>query len=267
MTARRGSTRPLKTSRPSLRIEREFLRAGNGLVAGMDEVGRGALAGPVSVGVVVVELATGSAPTGVRDSKLLAAPRREALVGPLRRWAYAYGVGHASAQEIDDYGILAALRLAGCRALAASGVLPDLVLLDGKHDWLTEKPVVQGELELDLGEVPGQPRRLPLPPQPATPPVVTRIKADMTCSSVAAASVLAKVERDGIMRELAQSHPMYGWEVNKGYAAAGHRDALREHGPCLLHRRTWQLMGQEPVGRAPEPETMGDDESVRMIVR
>lgn len=243
------------------------MRAGRALVAGMDEVGRGALAGPVSVGVVVVTLDTRSAPTGVRDSKLLPAPRREALVGPVRGWAYAHGVGHASAEEIDGHGILAALRLAGCRALAATGVMPDLVLLDGRHDWLTEKAVVQGELHMELPYVPGMPRREPLPPQQPIPPVTTRIKADMTCSSVAAASILAKVERDAIMRDLATSHPVYRWETNKGYAAPEHRTALREHGPCTLHRRTWHLMGRDPVGRACDDDVIGHDELVKVSVR
>lgn len=258
---RRGSSR---STRPSLRVERELLREGRVLVAGMDEVGRGALAGPVSVGVCVVALDTRSAPVGVRDSKLLPAPRREALVGPVRRWAFAFGVGHASAQEIDDHGILPALRLAGCRALTATGVTPDLVLLDGKHDWLTERAAVQSEFDLVL---PGVSPRIPLPPQPPTPPVRTRIKADMSCSSVAAASILAKVERDGMMRELATQHPAYGWEINKGYAAPEHRVALREHGPCPLHRRTWHLLGEPPAGREVPPEAMGHDGAVEVSVR
>lgn len=233
----------------------------------MDEVGRGALAGPVSVGVVVVAAETRSAPVGVRDSKLLPATRRESLVEPVRRWAYAHAVGHALAEEIDSHGILAALRLAGCRALAATAVVPDLVLLDGNHDWLTEKAVVQGELDMELPALPGVSRREPLPPQQSVPPVTTRIKADMTCSSVAAASILAKVERDAIMRALATSHPVYGWEINKGYAAPEHRAALREHGPCTMHRRTWHLMGREPVGRACDDDVVSREQSVKVSVR
>jgi ribonuclease HII len=202
----------------------------------MDEVGRGSLAGPVSVGVVVVDAATRSAPQGVADSKLLTAAARRALVPRLRRWGLARAVGHASAAEIDEIGIIAALRLAGTRALSvvAASVGPvDVVLLDGSHDWLT--PPAQGDLfapEPDDG-----------PAVAAAPRVVMRVKADRTCASVAAASVLAKCERDGLMAELAGQHPHYGWDENKGYASPGHVAALRDHGPCELHRRSWRLPG------------------------
>nr|WP_141631118.1 ribonuclease HII [Mobilicoccus pelagius] len=204
----------------------------------MDEVGRGALAGPVSVGVVVVTAETPTAPVGVKDSKLVAAPVREALAPRVRRWAYTHGVGHAGPEEIDEFGIVAALRLAGMRALQQCGVVPDVVVLDGKHDWLTGRAAEEALFDL-----------APVPPWPdvAVPHVQTRIKADMTCSSVAAASILAKVERDARMIDLARTHPHYGWDVNKGYAAPEHRAALLDHGPCELHRRSWRLLGDEPV--------------------
>ncbi|WP_374929773.1 ribonuclease HII [Kytococcus sedentarius] len=216
---------------PTLRTERELLRGGATLVAGMDEVGRGALAGPVSVGVVVVDTAVGTAPMGVRDSKDLTPARREQLVPRLARWGVARGVGHAGPEEIDAHGIMAALRLAGRRALAATGVEVDVVLLDGNHDWLTDP------LQSGLFAVGGV----------STPPVVTRTKADRTCSSVAAASVLAKVERDGIMAELAGAPGCvaYGWERNKGYAASDHRAALGSLGPSVHHRRSWRLGVQD----------------------
>lgn len=215
-----------RSSVPSLRVERSHLRDGCTLVAGMDEVGRGALAGPVSVGVVVVCAQTRSAPVGLRDSKLLAAPAREALVAPLRRWSVAWGVGHAEPDEIDAYGIMTGLRLAGRRALAMTGVIPGIVVLDGNHDWLAEpaQPGLFADLELE-----------------PVPPVVTVIKGDMTCSSIAAASVLAKVERDGIMTRRHDGHPDYGWAINKGYAAPAHREALARLGPCAQHRRSWNL--------------------------
>lgn len=226
-----GPTRRRRPSPPpSLRVERSLHREGFAVLAGMDEVGRGALAGPVSVGVVCVDERSRTAPQGVRDSKLLTPVRRTALVAPIRRWALAWGVGHASPAEIDEVGIIAALRLAGRRALAAAGVLPDLVLLDGRHDWLSD-PAAEGLLGL-------------LPDTPAVPPVRTRVKADLTCSSVAAASVLAKVERDELMRGHSVAHPAYGWEVNKGYAAPEHLAALATHGPCPLHRRSWRLPEQ-----------------------
>ncbi|GEL94363.1 ribonuclease HII [Cellulomonas composti] len=215
-----------------LRHERALLRDGARLLAGMDEVGRGSLAGPVSVGVVVVGVSTRSAPRGVADSKLLTPGAREALLPALQRWGLARAVGHASAAEIDEVGIIAALRLAGTRALArvADEVGPvDAVLLDGSHDWLT--PPAQGGL-FDDDEVATVPPRVHL-----------RVKADRTCASVAAASVLAKCERDALMVALADAHPAYRWDENKGYAAPVHLEALRELGPSVLHRRSWRLPG------------------------
>jgi ribonuclease HII len=203
------------------------------MLAGMDEVGRGALAGPVSVGVVVIDEVCRTAPAGVRDSKLLSAQARERMVRPIQRWAHAHAVGHASAVEIDQIGIIAALRLAGVRALAALPVVPDLVILDGNHDWLT--PAEQVGLFGFLEDGESAPAR--------TPPVTTMIKADRRCSSVAAASVLAKVERDTLMVALAAEHPAYRWELNKGYAAPEHLAALELLGPCDLHRRSWRLRG------------------------
>ena len=114
---------------PSLRVERALQRQGHRVLAGMDEVGRGALAGPVTVGVVVIDEAVRTAPQGVRDSKLLQPHARERMVPRIERWARAHAVAHASADEIDAVGIIAALRLAGLRALAACGVRPDLMCL------------------------------------------------------------------------------------------------------------------------------------------
>lgn len=226
----RAVTRSPVSVRPSLRVERSCLRSGAVLVAGMDEVGRGALAGPVSVGIVVVGADTRSAPTGLRDSKLLTATQREALVPKIRRWALAYAVGHADNDDIDTYGIMAALRLAARRALAALPVVPDIVILDGSHDWLTP-PERVGLLAYAGDPGPGGP----------PPSVRTLVKADRTCSSVSAASVLAKVERDAGIVALAPDYPVYGWAGNKGYAAPEHLAALAAHGPCALHRRSWAL--------------------------
>ena len=240
----------LRSAAPSLRVERLHLRNGCELVAGMDEVGRGALAGPVSVGVVVVRADTRSAPVGLRDSKLLSAQAREALVPPLRRWGLAWGVGHAEPEEIDAYGIMTGLRLAGRRALHRAGVRPDLVVLDGNHDWLTDPARVGLFADLPCDPAPDEPAgeagglppgRRPPPDLEPVPPVITVIKGDRTCSSVAAASVLAKVERDTLMVRRHESHPDYGWAINKGYAAPLHRDALLRLGPCGQHRRSWNL--------------------------
>lgn len=214
------------TTAPTLRVERELLRTRCARLAAVDEVGRGALAGPVSVGVVVVDASTASAPTGVRDSKLLSAAARAELDPRIRRWACDVAVGHASSAEIDEVGIIGALRLAGMRALGAlRGPAPDLVLLDGSHDWLTATPDLFSE------------------PAVSAPPVVARVKADLTCAAVAAASVLAKVERDAYMSELHDLHPEYEWALNKGYSAPAHIEALRRFGPTAHHRVSWRLPG------------------------
>jgi len=216
--------------RPTLRVERQLLRDGAVTVCGVDEVGRGALGGPVTVGMVVVDATVTRSLPGVRDSKLLTPHARQDLVPRIRRWALAHAVGHATAAEVDEVGIIAALRRAGLRAWAQLPVIPSAVLLDGSHDWLT--PPAQGSL-LDEEEVPAV----------GLPEVTTRVKADLTCTTVAAASVLAKVERDAIMGELATVHPGYGWEHNKGYASPDHLAALDSRGPCAEHRRSWRLPG------------------------
>jgi ribonuclease HII len=217
-------------NRPTLRFERSLLREGRELLACVDEVGRGALCGPVTIGVVVISKQTRTAPQGVRDSKLLTQAAREALVPRVKRWAPHHGVGHASPAEIDEFGMTAALRLAGHRALTQLSVVPDLVLLDGNHDYLSHP-----EDSMLFGGPSGL--------MDTVPPVVTAIKADMRCAAVAAASILAKTSRDAIMMELAGDYPDYGWHQNKGYSAPEHIDALRRLGPCDVHRRSWSLPG------------------------
>lgn len=209
---------------PTLEFERALLSRGAGLVAGIDEVGRGALAGPVTVGVVVVDASTGTGPDGLTDSKLLSAARREAMAPELRAWARGWAVAHATAEEIDANGIIAALRLAALRALQQLPEPPDVVILDGSHDWLSS------------------PQDLFADPDPmAVPPVHTRVKADQSCSSVAAASVLAKLERDALMVALDGMHPGYGLAGHKGYGSELHRDAIRRLGATDVHRRSWNL--------------------------
>lgn len=230
------STKPA----PTLELEREICMSGAKIVVGMDEVGRGALAGPVSVGAVAVALTTADAPDGVRDSKLLSATARESLIPALTAWAPGYGVGHAQPAEIDELGIVGALRLAGRRALAvitASGIEIDAVLLDGSHDWLSA-PAVDLFSGAVAGDDDGAWSHLR---------VRTQVKADMTCASVAAASVLAKCERDSMMIELAPQFPSYGWDGNKGYGAAGHLAALRALGPTPWHRLSWRLPERDPA--------------------
>jgi ribonuclease HII len=209
--------------RPSLRLEKQLMRDGVTRLAAMDEVGRGALAGPVTVGVVVVTSSVPRVPAGLADSKLLTPAERQRLVGPVRRWVCEYAVGHASADEIDAIGIIAALRMAGRRALAALSGPVDAVLLDGNHNYLRET----------AEDVVG-------------PPVHVRIKADLTCAAVAGASVLAKTERDAILTDLSPAYPVYRFAENKGYGTPEHVAALREHGPSAVHRRSWRLpCGQE----------------------
>ncbi|RRC95154.1 ribonuclease HII [Schaalia canis] len=217
---------------------------GRRFVAGMDEVGRGALAGPVSVGVALVDTDCGEPPVGLTDSKLLTPAKRVALCEPIRQWVRASGVGHAFPGEIDAFGIVGGLRLAGQRALlqAIGGehvALPDVIILDGIHDWLTEP---HADLISLASEMPADQQWRAK--GYATPPVRTQVKADMTCAVVAAASVLAKVERDALM--VAQEDPGYGWASNKGYAAAAHVDGLRRLGASTFHRRSWKLPGIEP---------------------
>ncbi|MFC9352409.1 ribonuclease HII [Arthrobacter sp. NPDC057013] len=219
---------------PTLDYEKRFLPRGARFLAGVDEVGRGALAGPVSVGIAVVDLQKMELLADVRDSKLLKAADRERLDPLVRAWSVASAVGHASAREIDELGIMGALRTAGNRAwfkILGAGVTPDVVLLDGSHNWLS--PVAQPSLFDEVITDPG-----------CDAPVHTLVKADMQCLSVAAASVLAKVERDQHMRELHLECPDFGWDVNKGYATAAHREAIRTHGPSLYHRVSWNLLSE-----------------------
>ena len=233
---------------PNLREEKRLLREGHLTICSVDEVGRGALSGPVTVGVVVIDASVHRTVVGVRDSKLLSAQVRRELVPRIQRWAVEYAVGHSSANEIDALGIIGALRLAGLRALNQLSATPSIVLLDGTHDWLTP-PSQSALFEVDSRSD----AQTPDVPDVPVPPVVTRVKADLQCASVAAASVLAKVERDDIMVELAALHPEYGWEINKGYAAPQHREALARLGPCDYHRRSWNLMGS-PVGSEDDPQ-------------
>ncbi len=208
---------------PTLEVETLLHEQGVPFVIGCDEVGRGAIAGPVAVGLSVVDAGVGGHPLGLRDSKLLSEKRREELSPLAASWVRHSTVGLASPEEVDEIGIIAALGLAGRRALTAlheAGVpiLRSVVLLDGSHDWLT--------------------------PALASPPrVETRVKADRDCASVAAASVIAKVHRDRIMRELDAVHPGYGWAGNKGYGSADHFAAIAALGASDHHRRTWLHAG------------------------
>ncbi|GAA1012473.1 ribonuclease HII [Streptomyces sp. F-3] len=204
---------------PTHTVERS-LRATTGakIVAGVDEVGRGAWAGPVTVCAAITGLRR--PPAGLTDSKLLTARQRAELAAELRQWVTAYALGHASPQEIDDLGMTASLRLAAVRALEGLPVRPDAVILDGKHDYL------------------GAPWR-----------VRTVVKGDRSCVAVAAASVIAKVHRDNVMAELAVDHADFGFEANAGYPSPVHKAALEKRGPTPHHRLSWAYLDALPQWR------------------
>jgi ribonuclease HII len=233
-----------------LAVEAELFAAGARCVVGMDEVGRGSLAGPVTVGAAAVLPGTVAEVAGLTDSKALTAARRRAMEPLIRAWV-PVRTGSASPAEIDALGMTLALRLAGRRALARlareDDVVPSAVLLDGSHDWLSAPPA---DL-LSLASEAGDPLAGREGGEPWEGPVRTEVKADFRCASVAAASVVAKVERDREMERLAERHPAYGWAANKGYGSAAHRLALQEAGPTPEHRLSWSLgAAQERVEAA-----------------
>jgi ribonuclease HII len=204
----------LKAEAPGLAEERSLWEAGHRLVVGIDEVGRGSWAGPLTIGAAVVP--RDRRIYKLRDSKALTEPEREALFDRIAGWCQAWAVGHASHEECDELGMSAAQRLAAQRALAGLGVTPDAVILDGKWDFVGH-PVT---------------RRL--------------VRADARCLSVAAASILAKVTRDRIMRAQAESFPGFDFELNKGYPCPRHKAALAAYGPTVIHRRSWVFMESVP---------------------
>jgi len=212
---------------PTLKLERELLDAGAAIVVGIDEVGRGAFGGPVSVGACAVSTATATAPAHLRDSKLLTVIAREKLIPEISAWSIATAVGDAAPAEIDEFGIVAALRLAGMRALAQlaeAGVVPQHIILDGSHDWLTPPPSSLFDIADDF-----------------LIPVTMKVKADLSCASVAAASVVAKVHRDTAMRGLESEYPGYGWANHVGYGTPAHREAIALLGLSPMHRSSWKL--------------------------
>jgi ribonuclease HII len=209
------------------KFERVLLAQGE-VVVGIDEVGRGALAGPVTVGAVVV-CGAEPPPQGLNDSKLLSPVRRASLVEPICRWAAAWSLGSASAHEIDAWGLRLALAVAATRALDLLTSVPTYALIDGSFNLLSSP------LDVGLGVAPPSSLRY------ATLPVTTIVKGDQRSATIAAASVLAKVHRDSVMVELHESHTEYQWANNKGYGVPAHLEAIRRHGLSSYHRRTWHL--------------------------
>jgi ribonuclease HII len=242
-----ASTRPRQLSaRPSLDRERQLWKDGHQWVGGLDEVGRGAWAGPLTVGVAVLPngITRRTMPLWLRDSKLLHEVRREAIFEDVGAWCAFWAVGHASAGECDRWGMTAALRLASFRALAALPVVPDALVIDGPHDLLRAPPV---QLQL-LSEDRGAPRGPDVPDVTTPRTVVPVVDADARCAAVSAASVLAKVVRDRLMREEAPHYPAYQFEENKGYPSSAHKRALRGYGLSAIHRRSWAFVSGIPWG-------------------
>ncbi|PWG64019.1 ribonuclease HII [Bifidobacterium callitrichidarum] len=307
---------------PTLELERELAAQGYDLIVGFDEVGRGALAGPVMVGCAAIwardleplndtdraaaegesdealsdtdRTAAGviygeacndadvpksqflTVPDGVADSKLLTEHRREAIYDELCDWCAAWAVGQASNTEIDDWGITYALGIAALRALAD---VERQLGLDGSQCGTAANNFgspLRGELSAELTEgsprttvtasatasAPTRPIRVgaildgpsdyitkalgtfDAPDVPIPAVVTTKVKGDRSCATVASAAVIAKVTRDRLMVDLAQSDPKYApyeWAHNKGYGSAAHRAAIAEHGPTALHRVSWHL--------------------------
>lgn len=209
---------------PTFAFEHELFASGATVVIGCDEVGRGAIAGPVAVGVAAFFADADGIPDGLKDSKLISEPKREALYPVVAEWAPFWAVGMADNAEVDSLGIVPGLGLAAVRALeslvmAGVPVESAVVLLDGSHDWLTPALTEWAD--------------------GTRPRVVTRVKADRDCAAVSAASVLAKVQRDRLMIEADARYPGYEWASNKGYGAASHSDAVARLGSTELHRWSW----------------------------
>ncbi len=197
---------------PTRAIEKELWAQGHEVVVGIDEVGRGAWAGPLVVGAAV--LPVDRRVNGVRDSKVLSEAGREQLFDRVAAWCDAWATGEASHAECDELGMAAAQRLAARRAIEALGVRPDAAVVDGS--WNFVSPHV-GHVEM-------------------------RVKADLHCLSVAAASILAKVTRDRAMRDAARHFPQWSFDTNKGYPCPMHKVGLQGYGPSAIHRRTWVFM-------------------------
>lgn len=202
------------TSPPDLTHERQLWTACKH-IAGLDEAGRGALAGPVCVGAVILPNAPPllhHALSGVRDSKQLTPRKRFQIAGQIKQTAFAWGVGFASAEEIDLMGIAPATRLAASRALEALPLLPDFLLTD----FRLELP------ELDI-------------------PQASLVKGDRRSLSIASASILAKTARDEIMSAMNETYPEYGLSRHKGYGTLLHRSAIKKFGQTPVHRKTFSI--------------------------
>lgn len=205
----------MKRAKPTLKFESDLWDSGLQFIAGLDEAGRGALAGPVSVGAVVLpndKPLLSRTLSRVRDSKQLTPLQRDSIAPAIKDIALAWSVGFAAADEIDSQGIVRATRLAAIRALHQFSISPQYLLTD----FRLELP------QLDISQT-------------------SIVKGDAHCLSIACASILAKTERDALMRELDERHPGYGLAKHKGYGTQAHRSALRRLGLSSVHRKTFRV--------------------------
>jgi len=222
-TPRSARSRRSRPKGPDGTHERSLADLGFEVVAGLDEVGRGAWAGPVSVGIVVFP-PDEKPPPGVRDSKELTEESREELFPLITGWCADWAVGHAQALECDRLGMTAALRLAAWRALGGLALVPHAVLMDGNFDYVSTPDTGVSE--------------------DRAPHVRTVVRGDAACISIAAASIVAKVTRDRHMRALSPSFPAFDFDRNKGYPTPVHRRALEGNGLTSLHRRSWSFVDE-----------------------
>lgn len=200
---------------PTLKLESDLWNSGLQFIAGLDEAGRGALAGPVAVGAVILpnDKTLLSQTLGrARDSKQLSPLQRSSLAPLIKETALAWSVGFADAEEIDSQGIVRATRLAAIRALHQFSITPQYLLTD---------------FRLELPQI--------------SIPQTSIVKGDAQCLSIACASILAKTERDALMRELDERHPGYGLAKHKGYGTQAHRSAMKRKGLSSIHRRTFRV--------------------------
>ena len=205
---------------PDASRERALYQNGARTIVGIDEVGKGSWAGPLVIGIAMLsdEVIFGDQPAvalgGVRDSKQLLEAKREAMFDEVAAKCLRWSTGLATAAECDELGMVAAQRLATARGFAALGLNVDVAIVDGRWDFVS----------------------------PHARKVVLEVKADVNCVSVSAASVLAKVTRDRMMRESASDYPQWHFDTNKGYPCPKHRTALQGYGPCAIHRTSWAFM-------------------------
>ena len=200
---------------PTTFFESELWNSGLQYVAGLDEAGRGALAGPVSVGAVILPndpMLLASTLAGARDSKQMTPRKRESLAPRICEVALTWAVGFATAEEIDMQGIVRATRLAAIRALHQFDISPQYLLTDFRLDLP----------QLDISQT-------------------SLVKGDAHCLSIACASILAKTERDALMRELDERYPGYGLRKHKGYGTQAHRSAMKRLGSSEIHRKTFRV--------------------------